>query len=125
MAAIVDRFVWLSDQYDFKPILLVFPFQRDELYLPADDPRRFRFAPPYRRFLDDTRHRHAGDLDVIDMADRLLDATRPVNLAAYRVTETRGHMSAYGNRIIAEHVFEKLVETPGSFQATQPGESAR
>ena len=108
MSAIIDRYVALSKEYDFFPIVLFYP-----LIIPGTESGT-GYEPPYHTFSANLQRRHSiEDLQVIDMSDRINRASAPpIDMSRYKVTPTAGHTSAYGNRIIAEFVHQSLENSP-------------
>lgn len=101
MAALVDRFVALGEQYEFQPVLVFFP---DMWTLRPDAPGT---EPEYRAFAREMRDRHASDgLILIDVLEHDFDRSR------FNITPYAGHASDYGNRVVAGIVFDSIKNEP-------------
>ena len=90
MEKIIDRFYRLGQDFEFYPVVLFFPRTMEE--------------PSYLDFVSGLRaHYTDKDLTVIDISEATFDPSR------FRISPETGHASAYGNRIIADHVLSYLV----------------
>ncbi len=101
MSGIVDRFFRLSQQFGFHPILLFLPSVKE------GDDGSLSIRAKYLDFVAATRERYKGkDLSVIDFSEAEVDLER------FRVRRHGGHYSAYGNRVIAEFIYERIRRLP-------------
>ncbi len=94
MLAIIDRFVERANSVDSTPVVLLFP---------SGGSLREGGAPRYAGFLSDLRAARPG-LHVIDLAGQEFDRER------LQIQPFRGHLSPYGNRIVAAVLHDWLKE---------------
>jgi hypothetical protein len=100
LAAIIDEFVLVSEEYSFLPILVMIPMG-DDLRL------RERGEPPtYERMLGELRDQYQGRLTVVDILDESFEASR------FHLRPFQGHSSQYGNRAIASAILANLPAAP-------------
>lgn len=96
MLALVDRFMGLAAEHRFYPILL---------FLPCVDHVP---VPTYLDTLEEIRQRYAGrDLSVVDM-HRVLVGAPNFDRSLYRIRPEGGHLSAYGNRLVADALSRRV-----------------
>jgi hypothetical protein len=110
LAAILDEFMRRAHARRLFPIVLFIP---DAANLAGG-------GPDYRRFCDQLRRRWASERAlVLDVAEAEFEPRR------FQVEPFVGHASAYGNEIIARHIFAALQADPELAAMIEPPDPTR
>jgi hypothetical protein len=96
LTAVVDRFVALSAEYSFRPVLVFIPMGEDVRR------RESGILPTYAAALSAVRLEYGASLTVVDILDEPFEAQQ------FYIEPFTGHASPYGNRTIAESIFRHL-----------------
>ncbi len=97
MRYLLDRFAGLSKEFGFLPVFVIVPMPEDLLELRSGKNAFFS------AFLREASREHRDDLIVVDVLDAEFDMER------FHVRPFSGHASAYGNQIIAQAIYSRLL----------------
>jgi len=98
--AIMGEFVMLSQEYDFRPILVMIPMGEDLRLRDAEKPSTYGTA------LAVLRQDFGDKLTILDTLDEPFEASQ------FNLKPFAGHASPYGNRAIASAIFSSLPSGP-------------